>query len=135
MNMLVDYRPASTQISEENKDPVPLYPVEVLRVGNLQIDLKKHIVTADARVVHLTPMEYELLLFFIRHEGQVLSREKLLEGVWDSEGTNSSRTIDVHIRWLREKIEPDPARPRYIHTVYGIGYKFEPEQAATRFTK
>jgi DNA-binding response OmpR family regulator len=73
----------------------------------------------------LKPKEFDLLLYFARHHGQVLSREQILERVWGWEYTGDSRTVDVHVRWLREKIEPDPAHPVRLVTVRGAGYRFE----------
>ena len=73
----------------------------------------------------LPQKEFDLLTCLIRHHGIVLSRDLLLDHVWGSDFVGDSRTVDVHIRWLREKIEYDPARPRYIQTVRGIGYRFE----------
>ena len=73
----------------------------------------------------LKPKEYELLVFLANHRGQVLTREVILDKVWGWEFVGDSRTVDVHIRWLREKIEPDPAKPGRIITVRGAGYRFE----------
>jgi DNA-binding response OmpR family regulator len=75
--------------------------------------------------VALTMKEYDLLNHLVMHEGQVLAREVLLERVWGYAFAGDSRTVDVHIRWLREKIERDPSAPRHIVTVRGIGYRFE----------
>jgi DNA-binding response OmpR family regulator len=79
----------------------------------------------DDEVVAFKPKEYELLTFLAQHQGQVLSREFILERVWGWDFIGDSRTVDVHVRWLREKIEPDPANPRRIITVRGAGYRFE----------
>jgi DNA-binding response OmpR family regulator len=73
----------------------------------------------------LKPKEYDLLLYFAQHRGQVLSRERILEQVWGWEYIGGTRTVDVHVRWLREKIERDPANPARIVTVRGAGYRFE----------
>ncbi len=73
----------------------------------------------------LKPQEYELMLYLAQHRGRALSREAILENVWGWEYTGDSRTVDVHVRWLREKIEIDPANPRRIVTVRGVGYRFE----------
>jgi DNA-binding response OmpR family regulator len=75
--------------------------------------------------VVLRPKEYDLLLFFAQHRRQVLSRELVLERVWGWEYVGDSRTVDVHVRWLREKLEEDPANPSRIVTVRGTGYRFE----------
>jgi len=76
-------------------------------------------------VIPFKPKEYELLTFFSKHQGQVLSREFILERVWGWDFIGDSRTVDVHVRWLREKIEKDPANPTRIITVRGAGYRFE----------
>ena len=100
-------------------------PSQTLRFGNLTIDLTRREVLRNGAPVQLKPQEYELLLFLARHRGQALSREYLLENVWGWEFSGNSRTVDVHVRWLREKIEPEPAAPTRIITVRGSGYRFE----------
>ena len=75
--------------------------------------------------VRLTPKEYELLTFLVRNRGIVLTREQILERVWGWEFTGESRTVDVHVRWLRSKLEQDPAHPRHIQTVQGVGYRLD----------
>lgn len=75
--------------------------------------------------IPLTMKEYDLLVYFLTHKGQVLSRDFLLEKVWGYDFVGSTRTVDVHVRWLREKIEHDPGDPHYIATVRGVGYRFE----------
>ena len=92
---------------------------------NLRIDVDRREVTLDGRVLALRPKEYELLLFLVRNKGMVLSRDLILERVWDWEYSGESRTVDVHVRWLREKIETDPGHPVRIVTIRGIGYRFE----------
>jgi DNA-binding response OmpR family regulator len=96
-----------------------------LRFDALVIDTTRHEVRLDDRPIALKPKEYELLLFLAQHRGQVLSREFVLERVWGWDYIGDSRTVDVHIRWLREKIEIDPASPQRIITVRGAGYRFE----------
>lgn len=98
---------------------------ETLDFGNLQIDMTRHEIKIDDKVVAFKPKEYELLTFFAQHQGQVLSREFILERVWGWDFIGDSRTVDVHVRWLREKIEQDPGNPRRIITVRGAGYRFE----------
>lgn len=100
----------------------------MISVGELQINTNQHTVLMGDRSVMLKPKEFDLLAFLARHRGQVLTREMLLERVWDYDYSGGTRTVDVHIRWLREKIETDPSRPRYIHTVFGVGYKFDAEE-------
>lgn len=98
---------------------------EILEFGNLLIDSTRHEIKIDDHVVAFKPKEYELLTFFAQHQGQVLSREFILERVWGWDFIGDSRTVDVHVRWLREKIEQDPANPWRIVTVRGAGYRFE----------
>jgi len=100
-------------------------PQSVLRYGNLLINMGRREVLLDGNPLPLKPKEYELLLYLAQHRGQVLTREQILERVWGWEYIGDSRTVDVHIRWLREKIEPEPAKPRRIVTVRGAGYRFE----------
>jgi two-component system OmpR family response regulator len=103
------------------------FPQEVIGAGDLVINMNQHIVMLGDKVIALKPKEFDLLAFLARHRGQVLTRETLLERVWDYDYSGGTRTVDVHIRWIREKIETDPSRPRYIHTIFGVGYKFEPD--------
>ncbi len=98
---------------------------EVLTFGDLSIDLTRREVARGGEVIPLKPQEYDLLVFFAEHKGQMLSREFILERVWGWEYIGDSRTVDVHVRWLRQKIEADPAHPQRIVTVRGGGYRFE----------
>lgn len=100
-------------------------PQEILEFGNLVINQSRREVLLDAQVLALKPQEYDLLLFFAQHKRQMLSREFLLERVWGWDYTGNSRTVDVHVRWLRQKIEAYPATPVRIVTVRGGGYRFE----------
>jgi DNA-binding response OmpR family regulator len=100
-------------------------PHEVLTFDALEIDLTRREVSLDGGVLPLKPQEYDLLLFFAQHKGQMLSREHILERVWGWDYIGDSRTVDVHVRWLRQKIEKDPAQPKRIVTVRGGGYRFE----------
>jgi DNA-binding response OmpR family regulator len=92
---------------------------------DLTVDLDRHEVLLDGTPLPLKPKEYELLLFLVRHAGIALSRDLILERVWGWDFAGGSRTVDVHVRWLREKIEPDPANPDRIVTIRGVGYCFE----------
>ena len=92
--------------------------------GNLTIDPNRFEVRIGTRPVALSPKEFELLRFLATHPGQVFSRQVLLDRVWGAEAYVEERTVDVHIRWLREKVEEDPSQPRRLLTVRGIGYKF-----------
>jgi DNA-binding response OmpR family regulator len=98
---------------------------DVLTFDDLTIDLGRHEVSLAQTLLRLKPKEFDLLVFLARHRGIVLSRDLILERVWDWEYDGGSRTVDVHVRWLREKIERDPAHPSRIVTVRGIGYRFE----------
>jgi DNA-binding response OmpR family regulator len=98
---------------------------DTLIFDNLTINRTRREVLLDGAVIPLKPQEYDLLLFFAEHKGQMLSREFILERVWGWDYIGDSRTVDVHVRWLRQKIEPDPANPTRIVTVRGGGYRFE----------
>ncbi|HZP81429.1 MAG TPA: winged helix-turn-helix domain-containing protein [Chthonomonadaceae bacterium] len=95
-----------------------------LQIGDLRIDLERYEVRLGERVVALSPKEFELLRFLAAHPGRVFSRQVLLDRVWGTDAYVEERTVDVHIRWLREKLEADPAHPRLLLTVRGVGYKF-----------
>ncbi len=97
----------------------------LLTCGDLTLDLARHEVLLRRQPVSLKPREYDLLLFLARHRGQVLSRDLILQRVWGWDYVGGSRTVDVHVRWLREKIETNPAHPVRIVTVRGTGYRFE----------
>lgn len=96
-----------------------------LTFGNLVIDMTRREVRLDGQVIACKPKEYELLTFMGQHIGRVLTREFILERVWGWGFMGDSRTVDVHMRWLREKIEPTPNEPKRIVTVRGAGYRFE----------
>ena len=91
-------------------------------LGDLAIDLAGHRILRDGAPVPVKPKVFELLAFLLRHPGQVFSREQLLEQVWGYDYAGETRTVDVHVHWLRAAIEPDPASPSYLHTVRGVGY-------------
>lgn len=109
------------EVATESKEARP----EQLTFGNLMLDLTRCEVLRDGEPLHLKPKEYELLVFLARNRGIVLSRDLILERVWGWDYGGGSRTVDVHVRWLREKIEPDPGQPNRIITVRGVGYRFE----------
>lgn len=98
---------------------------ETLRFGDLTVDRSRREVKRAGETLHLKPREYELLVFLARHRGMVLSRDLILERVWGWDYDGGSRTVDVHVHWLREKIESDPKNPCRIVTVRGVGYRFE----------
>ena len=95
-----------------------------LGIGDLIIDRSRRAVTLAGQAVKLPPKEFDLLVTLAWERGKVFGREMLLERVWGYDYAGESRTVDVHVQRLRSKIEPDPAQPRYLLTVYGIGYKF-----------
>lgn len=97
----------------------------VLVFGNLHINPERREVKINDSKLFLKPKEYDLLLFLAQNQGKVLSRSLILEKVWGWEFSGGTRTLDVHIRWLRQKIEPDPAHPKRIITIRSIGYQFE----------
>jgi DNA-binding response OmpR family regulator len=107
------------------KTPEADAPQEVLTFNNLVINLTRREVLVDEMVLALKPQEYDLLLFFAQHKGQMLTREFILERLWGWDYVGDSRTVDVHVRWLRQKIEKDSAEPARIITVRGGGYRFE----------
>jgi len=100
-------------------------PHKTLVFGDLSVNLTRREVTLAGAVLPLKPQEYDLLVFFAEHKGQMLSREFILERLWGWDYIGDSRTVDVHVRWLRQKIETDPSNPRRIVTVRGGGYRFE----------
>ncbi|CEP68193.1 Signal transduction response regulator, receiver domain [Moorella glycerini] len=99
-------------------------PDDILAIGDVVINPASHVVTVKGKPVDLTLKEYQLLQLLAENRGRVFSREALLERLWEGEYYGDTRTIDVHIRHLREKIEENPSNPRYILTVRGVGYKF-----------
>jgi DNA-binding response OmpR family regulator len=99
--------------------------IEALRFPGLLVNPRTRVVELNGQPVALTAKEFDLLYFLASHPGQVFSREQLMNAVWDFEFSGEPRTVTVHIRRLREKIEPDPLRPAYVKTVWGAGYKFE----------
>ncbi len=92
--------------------------------GRVRIDFRKAEVIADGAVIDLSALEYKLLRYFVDHRGVVLSRDRLLDEVWGYETEVYTRTVDVHVAALRHKLEPNPAKPEFIVTVWGRGYKF-----------
>jgi two-component system OmpR family response regulator len=97
----------------------------VLRVGDIEVDIARHRASKGGTAVELTPKEFELLTFLARNKGLVFSRDQLLEKVWGYDFAGDTRTVDVHIRWLRQRIEADPNNPGHLITVRGTGYKLE----------
>jgi DNA-binding response OmpR family regulator len=98
---------------------------ETLQVGGLILNLDRRSVTRGKKKHQLTPKECNLLETFMRNPGKVLSRKFLMKNVWDTDYLGDTRTLDVHVRWIREKIEENPSSPVYLCTVRGVGYRFE----------
>jgi len=92
--------------------------------GDVRVDFRRAEVEREGRALELSAREFQLLRYFIEHRGAALSRDELLNEVWGYHSMPSTRTVDVHVAWLRQKIEPNPKRPQFILTVHGIGYRF-----------
>jgi two-component system OmpR family response regulator len=96
----------------------------IIKAGDIQIDIPGRLVTLAGKPVELTPREFDLLAYLAQNHGLVLSREQILEKVWGWEFAGDTKTVDVHVSWLRRKLESDPSQPQYIITVRGAGYRF-----------
>jgi DNA-binding response OmpR family regulator len=96
---------------------------QTIRLNGVEVDLAGRAVRRGGSPVHLKPREFELLAFLAQNRGRVFTRSQLLESVWGYEFSGDTRTVDVHVRWLREKIEDDPSHPRVLETVRGVGYR------------
>jgi len=103
----------------------PPEEMRALTAGDLRVDLDRREVTIGERQIDLPARLFDLLVYLLRHRGTVLTRDRLLEHVWGYDFAGDTRTVDVHIRWLREKIEQDPANPQLVQTVRGVGYRFK----------
>ncbi len=97
-----------------------------LAAGPVRMDVERHVVTVDGTTVQLPLKEFELLELLLRNAGRVLTRGQLIDRVWGADYVGDTKTLDVHVKRLRSKVEPEPSAPRYIVTVRGLGYKFEP---------
>jgi len=95
-----------------------------VRAGDVEIDLKGHRVTQGGEAIDLTPTEFTLLAVLAQHPGQAFSRERLMERIYGVAYAGGERSVDAHVKNLRRKLEPDPSAPRYVETVYGVGYRF-----------
>jgi len=96
----------------------------VLERGGVRVDLDRHEATSDGKALELSPKEFDLLAYLLQHAGRTRTREQILGAVWGDDAFIDHRTVDVHVRWLRLKIEQDPANPQRLLTVRGVGYKF-----------
>ena len=97
-----------------------------LEAGPVRMDVERHVVTVNGGSVPLPLKEFELLELLLRNAGRVLTRMQLIDRIWGADYVGDTKTLDVHVKRLRSKIEPDPGNPRYLVTVRGLGYKFEP---------
>jgi two-component system, OmpR family, alkaline phosphatase synthesis response regulator PhoP len=104
--------------------PAAQHAVDGHQFGDIRMDFRKAEITRGGATLDLSAREFQLLRYFIEHRGATLSREELLNEVWGYNSMPSTRTVDVHVAWLRQKIEPNPRHPQYILTVHGLGYKF-----------
>jgi two-component system alkaline phosphatase synthesis response regulator PhoP len=98
--------------------------LERYQFADITVDVRKAEVTQNGQQLELSAKEFQLLKYFIEHRGATISRDELLHQVWGYAATPSTRTVDVHVAWLRQKLEPNPRVPQYILTVHGMGYKF-----------
>jgi two-component system response regulator RegX3 len=99
--------------------------LNVVEAGPVRMDVERHVVTVDSQQVALPLKEFDLLELLLRNAGRVLTRGQLIDRVWGADYVGDTKTLDVHVKRLRAKIEPDPANPKYLVTVRGLGYKFE----------
>jgi two-component system, OmpR family, alkaline phosphatase synthesis response regulator PhoP len=106
------------------RTPSTLHPAVGHQFGDIRMDFRKAEITRAGIPLELSAREFQLLRYFLEHRGATLSREELLNEVWGYNSMPSTRTVDVHVAWLRQKIEPNPRHPQYILTVHGMGYKF-----------
>jgi DNA-binding response OmpR family regulator len=118
--------------SETATPPGPA-PGAVVDLGRVQVDLAGHRLLRDGEALPIKPKAFELLVFLLRNPGQAFTRDQLLEHVWGYDYAGETRTVDVHVHWLRSTLEDDAAAPKYIHTVRGVGYVFRrpPEPVPT----
>ena len=98
---------------------------DVLRAGPIRLDVGRRIVRCLEKESHLTPRLTSLLKYFMEHPNEVLEREALFRRIWNTEYTGDTRTLDVHISWIRQSIEPDPRKPKYLITIRGVGYRLD----------
>ena len=110
--------------SKLRRAPVTPQPLDGHQFGDIRIDFRRAEVTKGGMALDLSAREFQLLRYFVEHRGATLTRDELLNEVWGYHAMPSTRTVDVHVAWLRQKIEPNSRHPQYILTVHGMGYKF-----------
>jgi two-component system alkaline phosphatase synthesis response regulator PhoP len=106
------------------RSPPAAASTDSYRFGDIAVDFRKAEVTRNGKPVELSAREFKLLRYFVEHRGAALSRDELLNEVWGYNAMPSTRTVDVHVAWLRQKLEDNARHPQYILTVHGLGYKF-----------
>jgi DNA-binding response OmpR family regulator len=111
-------------VLRRTRPAAPAPPPDTYRFGEVSVDFRRHEARRADQPIDLSPREFQLLAFFIQHRGEVISREKLLDTVWDYNAIPFTRTVDMHIAKLRKKIEDNPSDPRHVITVHRLGYKF-----------
>jgi len=109
---------------QASQAPVADAKPPLVELGRVQLDLAGHRLLRDGATVPIKPKAFELLAFLVRNPGQVFTRDQLLERVWGYDYAGETRTVDVHVHWLRSQVEEDPSAPAYLHTVRGVGYVF-----------
>jgi two-component system alkaline phosphatase synthesis response regulator PhoP len=112
--------PAAATTSASSPAQLP----ETYRFGAVHVDFRRAEVEREGQLIELSALEFKLLRYLIEHRGAALSRDELLNEVWGYDAMPSTRTVDVHVAWLRQKLEPNPRHPQFILTVHGLGYKF-----------
>ena len=118
----VEYTPTQEERTTQEIPGETTRPNRELVAGPLRVDLAGRRVYCRGQVLELQPKQFDLLVYLVRNRGTVLTRDQLLHNVWGYDYAGDTRTVDVHIRWLREKLEEDPASPKLIQTVRGVGY-------------
>lgn len=103
----------------------PSLSKEIIKSGDLEIDLTKHVIRLNGEDLEMKPREFDLLVMLVSSKGRAFTRDQILERLWDHEYIGDIRTVDVHVRWIREKIEVDPGKPLRIVTIRGVGYRFD----------
>jgi DNA-binding response OmpR family regulator len=106
-------------------ETAPIVDGDLLTAGDLQVDLRRREASKSGQTLVLKPKEYELLLFLLRNRGRAFTREQFLDQIWGYDFVGGTRTVDVHMRWLRQKIEDEPDKPTRLVTVRGLGYRFD----------
>ena len=106
-------------------ETAPIVDGDLLTAGDLRVDLRRREASKSGQTLTLKPKEYELLIFLLRNRGRAFTREQLLDQIWGYDFAGDTRTVDVHVRWVRQKIEDEPAKPVRLITVRGVGYRFD----------